>query len=84
MTIKEAEDLFKQHQKSNVKKNTLRSYSKFLDQFQVRFSEQQVVSMSPDAISLFLEECTDGLSRHPGKNIDFFPLEIIVTLEPAC
>jgi site-specific recombinase XerD len=63
MTIKEAVDLFEQHQKSNVKKNTLRSYSKFLDHFQTRFSEQQVVSMSPDAISLFLEECTDGLSR---------------------
>ena len=63
MTINEAVDLFQQHQKSNVKKNTLRSYSKFLDHFQTRFSEQQVVSMSPDAISLLLEECTDGLSR---------------------
>ncbi|HTZ18783.1 MAG TPA: hypothetical protein VMB78_10135 [Dissulfurispiraceae bacterium] len=30
MNIKEAVEIFKQHQKGNVKKNTLRSYGKLL------------------------------------------------------
>ncbi|MGO9950956.1 MAG: site-specific integrase [Dissulfurispiraceae bacterium] len=34
-----------------------------LDQFQARFTEQQALSISPDDISAFLEECTEGLSR---------------------
>ena len=63
MTIREAVELFKQHQKGNVKKNTLRSYWKFLDHLQERFTEQQVVSVTPDDISSFLEECTEGLSK---------------------
>ena len=63
MTIREAVELFKHHQKGNVKKNTLRSYGKFLDQLQERFTEQQVVSVTPDDISSFLEECTEGLSK---------------------
>ena len=63
MTIGEAVELFKQHQKGNVKKNTLRSYGRFLEQLQARFPEQQVVSVTPDDIGAFLEECTEGLSR---------------------
>jgi integrase/recombinase XerD len=63
MTIQEAVVLFRKHQKGNFKVNTLRSYGKFLDQFQVRFSQEQVVSISTDDITKFLEECTDGLSR---------------------
>ena len=63
MTIKEAVELFRQHQKGNVKKNTIRSYGRFLDQLQVKFSDQQFDSVSPDDISRFLEECTVGLSK---------------------
>lgn len=63
MIIKEALELFRQHQKGNVKKNTLRSYGRFLKQLQVRFSDQPVESVSSDDICRFLEECTEGLSR---------------------
>jgi site-specific recombinase XerD len=61
MTIREAVDLFKQHQKGNAAKNTLRSYGRFLEQLQVRFSEKEVVSVSPDDIGALLDECTEGL-----------------------
>jgi hypothetical protein len=60
MTIEQAIEIFKQHQKSTVKKNTLKSYGRFLEQFQVRFPEDRVISMSPDNIGRFLEECTEG------------------------
>ena len=39
MIIQEAIELFRQHQKTTVKKSTLKSYGKFLEQFQVRFSK---------------------------------------------
>lgn len=63
MTIKEAIELFKQHQKSTVKKSTLKSYGRFLEQLKVKFTEEQVISVSPDDIGKFLEESTEGLSR---------------------
>jgi len=63
MTIREAVDLFKQHQKGNAAKNTLRSYGRFLEQLQVRVSEKEVVSVSPDDIGALLDECTEGLGR---------------------
>lgn len=56
-------ELFKQHQKGNVTKNTLRSYGRFLEQLQARFSEKEVVSVSPDDIGAFLDDCTEGLGR---------------------
>ncbi len=63
MTIKEAIELFKQHQKSTVKKSTLKSYGRFLEQLKVKFTEEQVISVSPDDIGKFLEESTEGLSK---------------------
>jgi site-specific recombinase XerD len=63
MTVREAIDLFKNHQKSNVKKSTLKSYGKFLDKIQERFSEYEVVSVTSDDIGKFLEECTVNLNR---------------------
>ncbi len=63
MTIREAVELFKQHQKGNVKKNTIRSYGGFLTQLQMSFSDQPVESVSSDDICRFLEECTERLSR---------------------
>ena len=38
MVIQEAIDLFKQHQKSTVKKSTLKSYGKFMDHFQPKLA----------------------------------------------
>ncbi len=63
MIIQKAVELFKEHQKSTVKKATLKSYGKFLDHFNESFSACEVVSVSADQIGRFLEECTDGLSR---------------------
>ena len=63
MTIREGVELFKQHQKGNAGKNTLMSYGRFLEQLQVRVSEKEVVSVSPDDIGALLDECTEGLGR---------------------
>ena len=63
MTIQDAIELFEKHQKSTVKKSTIKSYGKFLDKVQKRFYGQEVVSVSADDISKFLEECTDNLNR---------------------
>jgi integrase/recombinase XerD len=63
MVIQEAIGLFKEHQKGTVKKSTLKSYGKFLDQFMERFSACEVISISADQIGRFLEECTESLGR---------------------
>ena len=63
MTIENAIELFKKHQKSTVKKSTIKSYGKFLEKFQGRFLGQEVGTVSADDINEFLEECTNGLSR---------------------
>ncbi|HYQ59500.1 MAG TPA: site-specific integrase, partial [Desulfatiglandales bacterium] len=63
MVIQEAIELFKEHQRSTVKKSTLKSYGKFLDHFRGRFSASEVVSVTADQIGRFLEESTGGLSR---------------------
>lgn len=63
MTIEEALELFRKHQKNAVRKNTLKNYGKFLEQFQMRFSEYEVSSVSAEDIGKFLEECTGELSR---------------------
>ena len=63
MTIQDAIELFKKHQKSTVKRNTLKSYGKFLDKFQERFLGREVVSVSADDIGNFLEEYTYTLNR---------------------
>jgi integrase len=63
MVIKEAIELFRKHQKGTVKKSTLKSYGKFLDQFQSRFAEVEVIAISAEDIGKFLEESTSTLSR---------------------
>lgn len=63
MVIKEGIELFKKHQNGTVKKNTIKSYGKFLDQFGESFSTCDVISVSADQIGTFLEERTEGLSR---------------------
>ena len=63
MTIHEAIELFKKHQRSTVKRSTLKSYGKFLKKVQERFSEQEVVSVTAEDISQFLEEYTENLNR---------------------
>ena len=63
MTIHEAIELFKKHQRSTVKRSTLKSYGKFLRKVQERFSEQEVVSVTAEDIGQFLEEYTENLNR---------------------
>ncbi len=63
MVIQEAIELFRKHQKGTVKKSTLKSYGKFLEQFQSRFSGYEVASISAEDIGKFLEESTATLSR---------------------
>ena len=48
---------------STVKKSALKSYGKFLDEFQEEFSEHEVVSVTADDIGRFLEECAESLNR---------------------
>jgi integrase len=63
MTIEEAIELFKKHQKSAVRKSTLKSYERFMERFQMRFSGYDVVSVPTEDIGKFLEECTEELSK---------------------
>ncbi|SPQ02019.1 Integrase/recombinase [Candidatus Sulfobium mesophilum] len=63
MVIKEAIELFKEHQKGSVKKSTLKSYGKFMDCFLEKFSTCEAISVTADQIGRFLEESTEGLSR---------------------
>jgi len=63
MTIEEAIELFKKHQKSAVRKSTLKSYGKFMERFQTRFSGYDIASVPTEDIGTFLEECTEDLSK---------------------
>jgi integrase/recombinase XerD len=63
MVVQQAIELFKEHQKGTVKKSTLKSYGKFLEQFNQSFSTCEVISVSAEQIGRFLDECTEGLSR---------------------
>ena len=63
MNIQESLELFTQHKKSTVKKSTLKSYRRFLEQFQIRFSEFEITSISADDIGQFLEGYTEGQNR---------------------
>lgn len=63
MTIQEAIEIFKQHQKSSVKKSTLKSYGKFMEKFQTKFPGHEIASISAEDIGRFLDECTENLSR---------------------
>src|SRR5271169_4806560 len=63
MTTTEARELFEQHQKNTLRKSTLKSYKKFMEQFQVRFADYEIVSISAEDIGKFLEESTEGLSK---------------------
>jgi integrase len=63
MKIQNAIELFKQYQNTNVKQRTIHGYMRLLGQFQDKFAEYQAHSVSPEDISGFLEEFTEGLSK---------------------
>jgi len=63
VNIQNGIDLFLQHQKSTVKKSTLKSYGKFLQQIGMRFSAYEVEAVSSESIGKFLEESTEGLIK---------------------
>ncbi len=49
MVIQEAIDQFKHHQKSTVKKSTLKSYGKFIEHFQSKFANFALKDIAPPA-----------------------------------
>lgn len=63
MIIKEAIELFEQHQKNTLRKSTLKSYKKFVAHFRVRFADYEITAITAEDIGKFLEESTEGLSR---------------------
>jgi len=63
MTIQEAIELFKRHQGATLRRSTIRSYGKFLECFEKRFAEREVVSLTADYIGKFLEECSESLNK---------------------
>ncbi len=63
MLINEAIELFSQHQRGTAKKNTLKSYQRFLGQLKLRFPDKHLDSLSSEEIGRFLEDCTEGLSK---------------------
>lgn len=63
MTIQEGLELFMQRQKMTLKKTTLKSYRRFLEQFRLRFSEYEITSISADNVGKFLEDYTEGQNR---------------------
>ena len=52
MVVQEAIDLFKQHQKSTVRKSTLKSYGKFMDHFQSKFALSEVQTVTSEILYL--------------------------------
>ncbi|MBA4391735.1 MAG: site-specific integrase [Syntrophus sp. (in: bacteria)] len=63
MTIQKAIELFRQHQKGNLRGSTLKSYGKFLSQVEARFADDEVAAISAEEIGRFLDKHTEGLSR---------------------
>ncbi len=63
MTIQKSIELFRQHQKGSLRKSTLKSYGKFIGQFEERFGTYEVSTISSEEIGKFLDERTEGLSR---------------------
>ena len=63
MTIQKAIELFRQHQRGSLRKSTLKSYGKFLGQFEEQFANDEVAAISAEEIGKFLDERTEGLSK---------------------
>ena len=63
MTVKEAITIFKNHQRSNLKKRTQESYNYLLDTFQSQFGDCSLESIGAEDIYQFLEICTRSSSK---------------------
>lgn len=63
MTLKEVLTLFRNHQRSNVKKRTRKSYNHLLNNLEALFEDRSFESISSEEIFNFLETLTEGLSK---------------------
>ena len=63
MTLQESITLFRNHQRSNVKKRTRESYCHFLNNYESLFGDRSFDSITPEEIYNFLETLTGGLSK---------------------
>ena len=63
MTVKEAISIFKNHQRSNLKKRTQDSYNYLLDTFQSQFGDCSLESIGSEKIYQFLVTFTKSSSR---------------------
>ena len=63
MTIQQAVEFHKDHQKTTLKARTLESYRLLLDKFQESFSAREVDSLKAEEILQFLETNTSNLAK---------------------
>jgi hypothetical protein len=60
MTIQEALDHFRQHQRTSLKKRTQEGYKKLLEEFQAEFRDREFESVKAEELCGFLETFTEG------------------------
>jgi site-specific recombinase XerD len=63
MNIQKAIELFRIHKQATIKSRTMASYRKLLEQFEDRFSEHRIESMSSEEVCQFLEGLTMGSAK---------------------
>ncbi|MCK5342199.1 MAG: site-specific integrase [Candidatus Heimdallarchaeota archaeon] len=63
MTLNEALTLFKNHQRSNMKKRTRESYKHLINNFEASFGGRSFESITSEEIYNFLETLTESLSK---------------------
>jgi integrase/recombinase XerD len=63
MTVKEAINLFRYHQRSNVKRRTIDSYAYLLKRFLVLYGERPLESPTPDELFAFLENLSSNHAK---------------------
>ncbi len=63
MTIEKAIEIFKDHQRTSLKKRTQEGYKNLLERFNKDFSDRNVESIKAEELCRFLETYTEGLAR---------------------
>jgi integrase len=63
MTVKEAVNLFRYHQKSNLKQKSQETYKYLLGRFEQFYAKRPIESIGTDDIFQFLEEVTQNTSK---------------------
>jgi integrase len=74
MTIKEAIEVFSQHQKGHLKERSIHSYRYILDKFVSAYGNRQFESIGPDDILRFMEDLT-GTSAKATRRLRYAQLK---------